>query len=80
MQFQELEPQLIEFLKEIQTDVKNNNVFNEWFDWPSKSINEIRPNQLALNVSNDQGKVVGILYAKTTNSIVDLDVFHKTSI
>lgn len=80
MQFQELEPQLIEFLKEIQTDVKNNNVFNEWFDWPSKSINEIRPNQLALNVSNDQGKVVGILYAKFINSNVDLNVFHKTII
>lgn len=78
MQLQELESQVIEFLKEIQTDVKND--FNEWFDWPSKSINEIRPNHLALNVSNDQGKVVGILYAKTTNSIVDLDVFHKTSI
>lgn len=80
MQLQELESQVIEFLKEIQTDVKNNIEFNEWFDWPSKSINEIRPNHLALNVSNDQGKVVGILYAKTTNSIVDLDVFHKTSI
>ena len=78
MQFQELEPQLIEFLKEIQTDVKND--FNEWFDWPSKSINEIRPNQLALNVSNDQGKVVGILYAKFINSNVDLNVFHKTII
>lgn len=74
MSSSELKNSVIQFCKEIESDVKNNIDFAEWFDWPSKKIETISPNSFALKVENMNGVLVGTLFNNQSSSTYQLQI------